>query len=71
MNTFHFCTAPVEFTIESTCATPEDALREALKHHTDEEILLLDYLREDLQEQISLKSIECMFFDQDAEPCPD
>lgn len=71
MNTFHFCTNPVEFTIESTCDTPEDALREALKRDTDDEILLLDYLKDDLQEQISLKSVECMFFDHDTESCPD
>ena len=71
MNTSHFCTNPVEFSIESPFGTPEHALREALRLDTGAEVLLLDYLRHDLQEQISLKSIECMSFDRETEPCLD
>ena len=31
MKTFTFCTSPVDFTIESNCNSPEEALDEALK----------------------------------------
>ena len=67
MKTFTFCTSPVEFTIESNCNSPEEALDEALKLGTDNEVRFLDFIREDIEEQLSLRGVECMFVDEDCD----
>jgi hypothetical protein len=67
MKTFTFCTSPVEFTIESNCDSPEEALEEALKLDTDNEVRFLDYLREDLEAQLTLDGVECMFVDEECD----
>jgi hypothetical protein len=67
MKTFSFCTCPVEFDIESNCDTPEEALEEALKLETDNEVKFLDFLREYIDDQITLGSVECMFVNDDGE----
>lgn len=67
MKTFTFSTNPIQFTIESNCDSPEEALDEALKLDTDHEICFLDYLREDIQEQLTLDGVECMFVDDDCD----
>jgi hypothetical protein len=61
MKTFTFCTSPVEFTIESNFNSSEEALDEALNLGTDNEVGFLDYIRENIEEQLTLGGVECMF----------
>ncbi len=58
MKIFTFCTNPVQFTIESNCDSAEEALHEALKLDTDNEISFLDHLREEVEEQLTLDGAE-------------
>ena len=67
MKTFFFCTAPIEFDIESNCDTPEEALEEALKLDTENEVKFLDFLRDYIDDQLTLDGVECMFVNQDGE----
>ena len=67
MKTSAFCTIPVEFTIESNCNSPEEALEEALNLGTDNEVGFLDYIRENIEEQLTLRGVECMFVDEDCD----
>lgn len=66
MKLFTFILNPIEFHIESDCATPEEALRDALKCGTSDEVFLLSYLQANLDEHPTLDgSVECIF----AEDC--
>ena len=67
MKTFSFCTSPIQFDIESNCDTPEEALEEALNLDTENEVKFLDFLREYIDDQLSLDGVECMFVNQDDE----
>jgi len=67
MKIFSFCTSPIEFDIESNCDTPEDALEEALKLDTENEVKFLDFLRDYIDDQLTLDGVECMFVNQDGE----
>ena len=52
---------PLEFHVESDCGTPEEALRQTLKCGTDEEIFLLNYLQENLDDHPTLDgSVHCV-----------
>ena len=63
MKTYSFCTCPIEFDIESNCETPE----EALKLDTENEVKFLDFLRDYIDDQLTLDGVECMFVNQDGE----
>ena len=67
MKTYSFCTCPIEFDIESNCETPEEALVEALKIDTENEVKFLDFLRDYIDNQLTLDGVECMFVNQDGE----
>jgi len=67
MKIFSFCTAPIEFDIESNCDTPEEALEEALMLDTENEVKFLDFLRDYIDDQLTLDGVECMFVNQDGE----
>ena len=67
MKTYSFCTCPIEFDIESNCETPEEALEEALKLDTENEVKFLDFLRVYIDNQLTLDGVECMFVNQDGE----
>ena len=67
MKTYSFCTCPIEFDIESNCETPEEALEEALKLDTANEVKFLDFLRDYIDNQLTLDGVECMFVNQDGE----
>lgn len=67
MKTYSFCTCPIEFDIESNCETPEEALEEALKLDTENEVKFLDFLRDYIDNQLTLDGVECMFVNQDGE----
>ena len=67
MKTFSFCTSPIEFDIESNCETPEEALEEALQLDTENEVKFLDFLRDYIDNQLTLDGVECMFVNQDGE----
>ena len=67
MKTFNFCTSPIEFTIESNCNTPAEALDEALNLGADNEVSFLDYLRDDIEGQLTLDGVECMWVDEDCD----
>ena len=65
MKLFTFVLNPLEFHIESDCATPEEALRDALKCGTPDEIFLLNYLQANLEDHPTLDgSVECLYFDE-------
>ena len=64
MNLFTFVVHPLEFCVESDCATPDDALREALKLGTPQEVLLWNYLAKALDEYPDLDSVECIDVDK-------
>ena len=67
MKTYSFCTCPIEFDIESNCETPEEALEEALQLDTENEVKFLDFLRDYIDNQLTLDGVECMFVNQDGE----
>ena len=67
MKTYSFCTCPIEFDIESNCETPEEALEEALKLDTENEVKFLDFLRDYIDNQLTLDGVECMLVNQDGE----
>ncbi len=67
MKTFDFCTNPIQFTIESNCNTPEEALDEALNLDPDNEVFLFDYLRDNIKEQLTLDGVECMWVSEDCD----
>ena len=67
MKTFYFCTNPIEFEIESNCDTSEEALKEALKLGTDNEVNFLKFLHEYIDEQLTLEGVECTFVDNDCD----
>ena len=67
MKTHSFCTCPIEFDIESNCDTPEEALEEALRLDTENEVKFLDFLRDYIDDQLTLDGVECMFVNQDGE----
>ena len=67
MKTYSFCTCPIEFDIESNCDTPEEALEEALMLDTENEVKFLDFLRDYIDDQLTLDGVECMFVNQDGE----
>lgn len=67
MKIFSFCTSPIEFDIKSNCDTPEEALEEALKLDTENEVKFLDFLRDYIDDQLTLDGVECMFVNQDGE----
>ena len=65
MKLFTFVLNPLEFCIESDCATPDEALRDALKCGTSEEIFLLNYLQANLDDHPTLDgSVECHFLEE-------
>ena len=67
MKTYSFCTCPIEFDIESNCETPEEALEEALKLDTENEVKFLDFLWDYIDNQLTLDGVEYMFVNQDGE----
>jgi hypothetical protein len=67
MKTFSFCTAPIEFDIESNCDTPEEALEDALMLDTENEVKFLNFPRDYIDDQLTLDGVECMFVNQDGE----
>ena len=46
---------------------PEEALEEALKLDTANEVKFLDFLRDYIDNQLTLDGVECMFVNQDGE----
>ncbi len=62
MKLFTFIMTPLEFCIESDCATPQEALEEALRCGTEDEIFLLNYLQANLDDYPTLDgSVECIY----------
>ena len=65
MKLFTFVLNPLEFTIESDCDTPAEALHDALKCGTPDEIFLLNYLQANLDDYPTLDgSVECLFVEE-------
>ena len=66
MTIYRYSLAPLEFIIESDCGNPEDALENALKCGTSEEIGLLKYLHSNIEDYPTLDvCVECIDVEED------